>query len=124
MLAFSRQINYGSEKQPLLVKVVLLSVYWAKAKQKAYVLNFKGVFIDQVKLMRLEISFGIIKTVFKWLQKIDMDVHRTADVIFEQHHCHCSQNSSLTVKNNFRMANIVLSVVAFHYAAYVICIIS
>lgn len=100
-LAFSRQINCRSEKQPLLVKVVLLSVYSAKAKQKAYVLNGEGVFIDQVKLMRLEVSFAIIRMVFRWLRKIDTDVRRTADAIFEQYHCHCSQNSILTVKKSF-----------------------
>lgn len=83
-LAFRRQINCRSEKDPLPVKVVLLSVYSTKAKQKAYLLNIKGVFIDQVKLMRLEVSFAIIKMVFKWLQKVDTCVHRTADAIFEQ----------------------------------------
>jgi len=51
--------------------------------------------------MRLEVSFAMIKMVFEWLQKIDTKVHRTADAIFKEYHCHCSQNSILKAKKKF-----------------------
>lgn len=76
----------------------MLSVYSAKAKQKLYVLNAKGVWLGQTDEAGSQPCY--YKDGIQMVAKIDRDVWRAADAIFEQYHCHCSQTSILTVKNH------------------------
>lgn len=92
----------------------MLSVYSAKAKQKVCVKCSRCAhWLGQTKEAGSQSCY--YKNGIRVVAKIDTDICRTADAIFEQYHYHCSQNCILTVKKHSRMPNIVLSIEAFQY---------
>lgn len=84
----------------------MLSVYSAKAKQKLYVLNAKGVWLGQTNEAGSQPCY--YKDGIQMVAKIDRDVWRAADAISELTNQHFNSKKSF-------LNDMVFSAVAFQY---------